>query len=184
MIYNVHERVIALTDSVLRALKNAYAVLKYATPLENTDCGTICGAACCSGSENDCMFLLPGEDELVKRNGFTVRETQGNSGYPAVLCNGKCNRNARPLACRFFPLFPAVTEENGRIRVKAIVDPRASVSPLTLENVEIPRSFKRAVRKAGLYLTRDSEICAYLKKMTAELLEISELRSRLCGQQK
>ena len=168
-----------MTDSALRALKNAYAVLKYATPLENTDCGEICGAACCAGSENDCMFLLPYEDEIVKQNNFTTKKTDGNFGCPAVICHGTCNRNTRPLACRFFPLFPAVTEKDGKIKVSVITDPRASVCPLTLENVRIPRSFERAVRKAGLYLTRDDEICDYLKKLTSELLEIIELRNKL-----
>ena len=170
---------IFLTDSALKALKNAYAVLKNSTPLESADCGEICGALCCSGSDNDCMFLLPYEDEFVKANGFTTRDTEGNFGFGAVMCGGECGRSARPLACRFFPLFPALSFENGRLKVKAIVDPRASICPLTLENVEISRSFKRAVRKAGLYLARDDEIRDYLLKMTAELLEIAELKKRL-----
>ncbi|MBR4766220.1 MAG: hypothetical protein IK085_05585 [Clostridia bacterium] len=168
-----------MTHSAERALKNAYAVLKYETPLGNTDCGTVCGAACCSGSENDCMFLLPFEDELVNQNGFTICNTDGNYGYPAVICDGTCIRNARPLACRFFPLFPAITGNDGAEKVTVIADPRASVCPLTLENVEISRSFRRAVHKAGLYLSRDDEIRAYLKKMTAELLEIAELKNKL-----
>ena len=168
-----------MTHSTEKALKNAYAVLRYETPLKNKDCGGICGALCCSGSGNDCMFLLPHEDELVKQSNFTICDTDGNYGYPALICEGTCIRSTRPLACRFFPLFPAITGKDGAERVTVIVDPRASVCPLTLENAVIDRSFGRAVRKAGLYLSRDDEIRAYLKKMTAELFEITELKNKL-----
>lgn len=175
----MRERVVHLTHSAEKALKNAYAVLKYETPLKNADCGRLCNAVCCSGDENDCMFLLPFEDEIVKQNGFAVCDTDGNYGFSAVTCKGVCRRNKRPLACRFFPLFPAITEKNGKDTVTVIIDPRASICPLTLENAVIDRSFRRAVHKAGLYLLCDDEIRAYLKKITAELLEIEELKNKL-----
>ncbi|MBQ4244523.1 MAG: hypothetical protein II702_06380 [Clostridia bacterium] len=168
-----------MTESAERALKNAYALLKNTTPLENVNCGCLCSSACCGGDENDCVFLFPYEDELVKGNGFTICETEGNFGFPALSCNGECNRNFRPLGCRIFPLFPMILPENGHEKIVVITDPRASICPLTLENARISPKFVRAVRRAGIYLMRDPENNGYMKRMTNELLEIIELRNKL-----
>jgi hypothetical protein len=63
------------------------------------------------------------------------------------VCDGQCDRNHRPLACRLFPLLPYVTEAG---RVKAMYDPSAfAVCPLVQmrANVRLQRDFVRRVRR-------------------------------------
>ena len=113
------------------------------------------------------MWLYPGEEELfTDKEGFALCEAEGNHGQPMVICSGECDRRERPLACRIFPLFPLVTEEDGRVNIEVIMDP-------------IDPSFARAVRRAAMYLVRDEEIKEYMKAVSLELLEIIELRERL-----
>ena len=99
-------------------LREAYERLYHETPLGFYNCGRLCDGLCCRG---DCkgMWLYPYEEELfADKDGFEVCETEGNYGYPMVICSGECDRADRPLACRIFPLFPLVTEEDGKINIK------------------------------------------------------------------
>lgn len=163
-----------------KALREAYSLLRREAPLGGFNCGRLCSAACCAGNEGEGMWLFPHEAELfVKSDGFTIVKTESNFGYPLLVCRGVCNRAERPLACRFFPLFPALIEENGEEKIKIIRDPRASMCPLSLENTRIDRSFVRNVKLAGKFLARDVEIHEYLKKLSGELLEIQKFRELL-----
>ncbi len=162
-----------------RALAKAYALMKNETPLGDIDCGTVCGARCCGGDDKTGMWLFPHEAEFVKQSSLTVKNTEANFGCPAAVCSGACKRDERPLACRFFPLFPILIEENGHETVKVIFDPRASVCPLSAEGVRLSRTFVRAVRRAGKCLAADEEINAYMKKISNELLELAELAAKL-----
>lgn len=162
-------------------LEKAYDCLRRETPLGFYDCGRLCDGLCCRG---DCkgMWLYPDEVDLFKnKEGFEICETEGNYGYPMVICNGECDRDERPLACRIFPLFPIVTEENGEIKVRVIRDPRAGMCPIIRESRVVTPSFVRNVRMAARYLIRDVETLEYMKAVSLELLEIIELNVRLMG---
>ena len=47
----------------LSAVLRARMLLDALTPLK-TDCGRLCGGACCQGDETTGMLLFPGEDAL------------------------------------------------------------------------------------------------------------------------
>jgi len=93
-----------------------YQKLEELTPLL-FDCGRLCGSRCCrSEDDTDGMLLFPGEEKLfANAQGMRLHPTQLEGYGPATLliCPGTCDRTARPLACRVFPLAPAL--ENGQI---------------------------------------------------------------------
>lgn len=160
-------------------LQKARDLLYHKTPLGFYNCGRLCDGLCCRG---DCkgMWLYPHEEEMYEnKDGFELCETEGNNGYPMLLCSGECDRSERPLACRIFPLFPLVTEENGKIRINVIMDPRAGVCPLSHGEKQLDKGFIRAVRRAAFYLIADPEMLEYMKAVSLELLEIIELREKL-----
>lgn len=160
-------------------LLKAYDILYNETPLGFYNCGRLCDGLCCRGDENG-MWLFPGEDELFRgRDGFTICETEGNHGYPMVICSGECDRRIRPLACRIFPLFPMVSEENGETEIKIVIDPRAGMCPLSNGRRRFDTGFVKAVHRAAKCLVRDEEIFDYLKNVTVELNEINRLKKML-----
>lgn len=163
------------------ALREAYERLYHKTPLGFYNCGRLCDGLCCRGDEQG-MWLFPYEEEYFRgKEGFEICETEGNYGYPMVICSGECNRAERPLACRIFPLFPLVTEDDGKIQIKIIFDPRAGMCPLVRENKAVDASFIKEIYKSTRCLIRDEKILEYLKAVSAELTEIIELRNRLGG---
>lgn len=161
------------------ALREAYERLYHKTPLGFYNCGRLCDGLCCRGDDRG-MWLFPYEEELFKdKEGFEICETEGNYGYPMVICSGECDRADRPLACRIFPLFPLVIEDEEKIRIKVIYDPRAGMCPLARQKKEIDVSFIKEVYKAARYLIRDKKILEYMKAVSLELTEIIELQRRL-----
>ncbi|MBE6820138.1 MAG: hypothetical protein E7516_03710 [Ruminococcaceae bacterium] len=161
------------------ALREAYERLYHKTPLGFYNCGRLCDGLCCRGDSQG-MWLFPYEEELFEgKEGFEICETEGNYGYPMVLCSGECDRRERPLACRIFPLFPLVTEIDGKINIEVIYDPRAGMCPIARESKPLDPSFIKEIRKAALYLIRDEKILEYLKAVSLELLEIIELKEAL-----
>ena len=82
-------------DTVLRAR----ALIGERTPLRS-DCGQLCGAACCQADEDGQggMYLFPGEEALL--------HGEDSDFAPIYTCDGTCARENRPLACRIFPLTP------------------------------------------------------------------------------
>lgn len=165
-------------------LKEAYERLYHETPLGYYNCGRLCDGLCCKG---DCkgMWLYPYEEELFADNeGFEVCETEGNYGYPMVICSGECDRAERPLACRIFPLFPLVIEEDGKVIIKVIRDPRATMCPIVRSSKRIDPSFVRQVRLTARRLIRDEKMFDYMKNVSLELLEIIELQSRLASEER
>ncbi len=140
--------------------RKVFAVLKDLTPL-CVDCGVLCGGACCKGDDATGMRLFPHEESplpVVEDNGVRL-----------VVCNGQCDRETRPLACRIFPFFPTI-DDKGRIFVET--DDRAlRLCPLLTHSDEIvfDRRFFRAVRKVGKLLAKDAECRAFLEEVTAEI---------------
>ena len=73
--------------------KKLYRLFEDVTPLK-TDCGALCGAACCKGDDTVGMLLFPGEETALP-----VTEAQGRR---FVLCGGACERAQRPLSISHF----------------------------------------------------------------------------------
>ncbi len=127
----------------------AYGLLENVTPM-HTDCGALCGAACCA--DNDVgtgMYLYPGEECMlspcplwaeIEDSGFFFE------GYEAKIlsCPSRCERNLRPLACRIFPLVPY---KKAGERMKIIYDPRAALL-CPLEPSALSEEFCIAVTRA------------------------------------
>ncbi len=161
----------------------AYAVLEDRTPVMY-DCGNLCSSACCRDNGLG-MLLFPYEETYLQTtpNDFTIKNSNIIiDGYTVKLlyCNGTCNRNVRPLACRIFPLFPFTYEDN---RVSVQFDPRASgTCPLLLTDVDgiyMSGVFRLMVYKTALMLITDPSIKTYLIHITKELETISTFQSNL-----
>ena len=144
----------------LEAVVAARALLAGKTPLKK-DCGRSCGAACCQSDEDGQggMLLFPGEDALYDPlpEGFRIdRSDQVLPGAKLLSCQGDCSREARPLACRLFPLLPA--------RDGPVPDQRAwAVCPLMRFGLRgMDPAFVQAVREAGEILYACPEHARYL----------------------
>ena len=153
--------------SEIHAVLAARELLENLTPLK-TDCGRLCQGACCRGDEATGMLLFPGEEALYKDCAFArvVPTDFSLGGTPAQLlvCDGRCDRKNRPLACRLFPLFLKFREDQPPV---LRMDARArAVCPLTDYGMKaLDPAFRQAARKAYDLLLAD-EVCAkYLKAL-------------------
>lgn len=144
-----------------------YSVLGNLTPLRG-DCGRACNKACCEGDKDgDGMYLFPGEEEMYEKLPQWASISETDFEYapgkfaPLFSCDGVCERNERPLACRIFPLTPYV-DKNGAMKV--IVDPRSGgMCPLSGLHVEdFEQKFTEAVMRVGELLTENSETEKFL----------------------
>lgn len=151
-----------------------YKLFDDCTPLP-ADCGKLCGAACCAGDDSG-MFLFPGEKavfNLLRPKDFRIEYSDLIYDYngmtyktPILFCGGDCDRYARPLACRIFPLTPILDKDD---HIEIITDPRAkSVCPLakTLYMEEYDENFVKAVKKAFILLAKNSRVRAFLREYT------------------
>ncbi len=90
-------------------LEHARALLLNLTPLKQ-DCGALCGGACCTPDEEDRsgMMLFPSERALYESCDWAVLGQYDTpvGVFDYLKCAGRCPREARPLACRIFPLSP------------------------------------------------------------------------------
>lgn len=152
-----------------------YSLLENVTPLA-ADCGSVCGAACCRDTGQDSgMLLFPGEQDYLAGHfpASCFRFTRDGGGL--LICEGKCERPYRPLACRMFPLFPYLDKE-GRIRTG--YDPRAvRLCPLTrlARQIAFERPFVRAVRQTGRLLAADGDCRRFLQEQSIQLEELGRL---------
>ncbi len=98
-------------------IEEARNLLKHLTPLK-TDCGLICGAACCHPDEDGQggVTLFRGEAALYAGADW-ARVEDG-----ILYCGGRCPREDRPLGCRIFPLTP-FRKKSGALSLR--VDRRA-----------------------------------------------------------
>lgn len=149
-----------------------YCLLEKETPLR-FDCGRLCGAACCQVTgELPGMYLFPGEEVMFTgKEGFTLSEAQLPGFGPVRLlsCEGRCERAARPLSCRIFPLAPRV--EQGRIAARP--DPRGRVvCPLCRgSSGALSSSFTDAVEQAFARLWEDPETHGFIEALSRHLDE-------------
>ena len=158
------------------AYKRIYEMLDEVSPVP-FDCGSICGRACCiSESDDDGIFLLPGEEllhseedweswEIVDKEHFNVPESWDKK---AVFVNckkgGICDREKRPIQCRTFPLIPAFV--NGRLSLEKNGMLLGYACPLLEQNVALDADFERETRRAWEILVRDERIRDWVMLLT------------------
>ncbi len=152
---------------------NARALLEDVTPLK-TDCGLFCGGACCRSlpGETTGMLLFPGEEAYYDgRAGYAMTVTDHGM---LLTCEGRCDRQDRPLSCRLFPLLPLLREDG----VKVATDLRAkAVCPLSRQGKDaLDPDFVAAVREAGRLLAEDERQRAFLARLTDTQDELRALR--------
>ena len=160
------------------AIRDAYSALRRVTPLANgLDCGKLCGARCCRGTDNDGMELFAGEEKRFEHDpDFQIRERDGRK---ILICGGHCDRRTRPLACRMYPFYPVPYESDGGVRVRVVYDLRGFAScPVVRDRIRPDARFVQAVRLAGMYLARDPENRKQMKQTGAlfdELVSLTEM---------
>lgn len=157
-------------------IKRAYELFERTTPLVS-DCGRLCGGVCCKGDSKTGMYLFPGEEEIIKNvDGFKILDCESNFGCKMVVCDGKCDRNTRPLACRIYPYFPMITENcfDARADIRGI-----GSCPLLKNNVKVNYSFIKQVRKVARLFARDDDLKAYVININSMLDDISEFAQRM-----
>ena len=149
------------------AALTARDLLSGLTPLK-TDCGRLCGGACCQGDEATGMLLFPGEEALYAHCAFArvlpAGFSLGGQGVSLLVCQGRCERENRPLACRLFTLFLRFRED-GSTRV--VMDRRArALCPLTGYGLSaLDSAFLDAARTAYDLLLADPACAAYLRDL-------------------
>ena len=149
-----NEKYIKMYDKISR-------IMGELTPLK-ADCGRLCGGACCKGDEDTGMRLFPFEETTLP-----VKVTE--SGVRLVVCNGICNRQERPLACKIFPFFPVV-DDRGKVYIES--DIRAKrLCPILTHSDEIifDKRFFKAVKRVGKILAKDEVCLEFLRESTEEI---------------
>lgn len=97
--------------NALEAVLACRELLRDVTPLK-TDCGRVCGGACCQGDEEGRggMLLFPAEEACYATlpNDFAIQwDDSVMPGLRLLTCSGVCDRSMRPLSCRIFPMLPS-----------------------------------------------------------------------------
>jgi len=150
----------------LSRIAAARARLTAVTPMK-TDCGRLCGAACCQPDEDGMggMYLFPGEENLIEAAAWARVEEEpngpGEAGAKLLSCAGQCDREKRPLACMLFPLSPFF---DGAGRVDVRLDARARpICPLACgRRSGLSDAFVTAARAAMALIAEDEEGAAFL----------------------
>jgi len=147
-------------------IRRAMALLGDATPML-TDCGRLCGAACCDGSGNDGMLLFPNEACMVADATVQAITLDAfTSPVRLMVCQGHCDRDTRPLACRLFPLM-AFYRKDGTLSVRTDARGRA-VCPLCHGPASaLSREFREKALAVYALLMEDPEQAAFLRELMA-----------------
>lgn len=168
----------------VKALEEARAMLEKVTPLK-MNCGKLCGGACCQPSPDDDgengMLLLPFEESFYEKpiEGMPFHLADDDTLYKGgkrFVCEGKCSRADRPLACRIFPLRIRLETEGEETRARAEIDPRAwCVCPLLEQGGmrAMSQDFVAAVERAGNLLAGNVHM---LEALFNEQRMIDEMR--------
>ena len=161
------------TDKTIKTVKRCREILCGVTPLR-TDCGLLCGGACCAGDDRTGMGLFPGEYELLKGCGeFSFFDSEGNFGYKTAVCGGRCDRENRPLACMIFPYFPITDPVDMRADLRA-----AAICPL-LASREPQGRFISAMLRVAELMSGDEALRDYAINVNREIDELYEFFLRL-----
>lgn len=145
-------------------LQQAYAAIGDLTPLK-TDCGAVCGAACCRCDADGQGGVALLEAEFARLSGVDWarmgRDRAMNA--PMLLCKSACERKLRPYLCRIFPLCPVRTAD-GRWAVRLDARARAAC-PLARGSLKgLDPDFVRAIARSIGILARDPEGEAFLER--------------------
>ena len=127
--------------------------------------------------ESTGMILFPGEVNLLANEpGFRLYRIM-SMGVPAwfLVCEGKCDRRKRPLACRIYPLAPHISE-SGSITAKP--DPRAAYLCPLASGENLAPSFRRAVTKAFRHLAGEPEIMEYMRQLSSDLEDMRRFTNK------
>lgn len=152
-------------------IESCYSVLRNVAPLE-IDCGKICHGKCCKGDGKTGMILFPGEENLIDPQIKIIKNKGGDS---FAVCNGTCDRNKRPLACRIYPLFPIIKKDEAGEYIEVDFDSRADC-PLVKGDYEITRDFVKKVKRVGKYLLLNEETQKYYRELSDEIQEYIVLK--------
>lgn len=159
---------------ILSALLEAREKLARVTPLSR-DCGALCVSACCLEDEDGLggMLLFPGEEACYTEmpEGFSISDDPHLKGARLLTCEGVCDREDRPLACRVFPLM--FVEKNGV--VDAALDPRAwPVCPLMSSGIlGLRQDFVDQAREAAAVLSREKALRDFIKRQNEWVSELT-----------
>lgn len=142
----------------------AYAAIGETTPLK-TNCGLLCGAACCAcdADGQGGVTLLPGEAELMGDIQWGSLAPDPQMNLPFLSCHAPCERDRRPFFCRIFPLCPVIGK-SGQWTVR--MDARArAVCPLSRSRLSgLDPDFLSGAKKAAQIIAADPEGEAVLQK--------------------
>lgn len=142
-------------------LIQARELLENITPLK-TNCGLLCGGACCEADEDGQggVLLFPGEAKILKNEDWmeilpSPMPVDGTD-YGMMVCKGVCERKMRPLGCRIFPLTP-VKGSSGTWKVRT--DRRAwAMCPLMSSGVRgLNPEFVTTVKEVIRLIASDPE---------------------------
>lgn len=146
-----------------------YMLTREAVPLD-FDCGQLCGRACCQPGkkENLGVYLFPGEEIMFSGNEDWCRWELHNPRhyrFPAswrepvhfLLCRRQCEREKRPLACRFYPLAPH-TLRGGTLLLIYDPTPLPYRCPIVDQQIPLRPDFIATVSRAWLFMLRDRRI--------------------------
>lgn len=142
-------------------LLKARELLRDVTPLK-TDCGLMCGHACCACDEDGQggVWLLEEEEEQLKARDWVQIIPDGDINM--LMCRSLCDRDMRPFFCRIFPLIGVVRKGKWDVRM----DRRAwAVCPLMSGGIRgLDPQFVSAAREAVTVLAADEAYEKALRK--------------------
>lgn len=154
-----------------RTWKAIYRLLDRVSPVDY-DCGKLCGAACCTCSDDNCeeemgIYLYPGEDKIHDKNAGWLTWTAENAEdfeFPDswsgkvyfVKCKTPpiCPRNMRPFQCRTYPLTPHLSEE-GVLSLTYNDEALPYSCPLIDQEIPLNDDFVKATYTVWSHLLRD-----------------------------
>ena len=153
-----------------RTWQAIYRLLDRVSPIKY-DCGTLCGAICCTCKETSeeelGIYLYPGEEKLHSRKDnwleWTVEDAEdfefpdswiGKIYFVKCKTPPKCPRSERPLQCRTFPLSPYISNCGVLELIKNYEDLPYSC-PLIDKDIPLNDNFIRATYTVWSHLIKD-----------------------------
>ncbi len=159
--------------------KAIYRLLDSVSPIDS-DCGLLCGAACCTaeradGDDDVGIYLLPGEEKVHSRHDEWLTWTEDRAedyDFPDswtgkvyfINCKNPphCPREKRPIQCRTFPLTPHL-DENDELSLIYNDLELPYACPLIYDAVPLNDDFVRATLTVWKHLIRDPLIYDLVK---------------------
>lgn len=161
-----------------RTYQAIYRLLDRVSPVPY-DCGSLCGAICCScgnDDENLGIYLLPGEDKVHDRKADWLTwsaEYAEDYEFPEswtgkvyfVRCKTPpiCSREKRPMQCRTFPLTPHL-DEDGVLSLVLNDSDLPYSCPLIADHMELSPAFVKATYTCWKHLLKDPLIYDLVKE--------------------